>query len=217
MTAKKDRRKKREKISRRDRKLVQRIGKGDQSAYRELFDCYHKVLFKFCGRYKTLERENLADIVQQTFMKAFENIKSLKDGKLFGSWILMIARNEVISHMRKQKKESITIAKVVNDPTTLSQDDPYIREQIYRSLENAVKEVADPISKHIADLYYGTTRITTREISEKLGIPKGTVTTKLKRLRQLVHSKMIERLAEHDFPWYLPRDHFVESDDGGHK
>jgi RNA polymerase sigma-70 factor (ECF subfamily) len=188
---------------------------GDKSAFREIFDSYHALLFKFCARYRGLERVHVADIVQQTFMKAFQNINKLKDENLLGSWIFMIARNEVVSHIRKQKQERLSIGKIVNDPAINSQDDPYIREQIFQSLENAVEEVADPVSKDIADLYYGPVRITTQEIAEKLDIPKGTVTTKLRRLRLRLHRNMLQKLLEHGIPWCLSQDlNPTEPDEG---
>jgi RNA polymerase sigma factor (sigma-70 family) len=85
-----------------------------------MFNRYHPFLFKFCARYRTLEREHVADIVQQTFIKAFEKIGSLKDDRLFGSWFFMIARNEIVTYIRQEKKERLIIAKIVNDPTMLN-------------------------------------------------------------------------------------------------
>jgi RNA polymerase sigma-70 factor (ECF subfamily) len=180
------------------RGLVKRMLKGDQSAFREIFDIYQPLLFRYCARYKVLDRDQVADIVQMVFVKAFDNVDSLKNKRHFGAWIFMIARNEIVSFLRKASTERSVISRIVTDPVVIAREDPYVRERLFLALEKAMDEVADPISREIADLYYGPKRITTREIGKKLDIPKGTVTVKLQRLRQRVHRKLAKGLLKHE-------------------
>jgi RNA polymerase sigma-70 factor (ECF subfamily) len=214
MTADKDRLKDRVTKLERDRRLVKRMRNGDQSAFREIFDLYHAFLLRFLSRYRELERDDMADIMQQTFIKAFENLDSLKDTRYFGTWFFRIARNEVASLMRTKVTERKYVTKIKGDPITASKEDPFVREQVFNALEKALKEIADPISKKIVDFYYGSVQMTTKEISEKLGIPKGTVTSKLQRLRQRLHCRLAETLANHDLSWLASRYRPIEPDDG---
>jgi RNA polymerase sigma-70 factor (ECF subfamily) len=194
----------------RDRKLVLRVRQGDQKAFRELFDSYHPLLFRFCARYASLDRYQVADMVQQSFMKAYEHIDDLKDAGRFSSWLFMIARNLVISSLRQRKAERSALAQITEDPACMQDDvDPYFREQLHQAVERAVQAVADETTSRIASLYYGPERITTQEIADRLAIPKGTVTVKLQRLRKRVHRRLALELLDHQLPW----SPFRESDD----
>jgi RNA polymerase sigma-70 factor (ECF subfamily) len=200
-------------ILKRDRRLVLRMRKGEQSAFREIFDYYHPILLRFLNRYPSLTRDDMYDVMQQAFIKAFDSLNSLKDERHFGTWLLKIARNAVVSLIRKEVKEREDLISVMVDQTGRSKEDPFVREQIFKALEKALQDVADPLAKKIVDFYYGPVQMTTKQISEKLGIPKGTVTSKLQRLRQRLQSKLAELTLEYDLPWSPSQDHVVEPDE----
>jgi DNA-directed RNA polymerase specialized sigma24 family protein len=68
-------------------------------------------------------------------------------------------------------------------------------ETLFQALDLAVASEQDAATRDIVLAYYGHTRVTTQEISDRLGIPKGTVTVKLQRFRQRLHRKLLAQLA----------------------
>ncbi|MGB3608641.1 RNA polymerase sigma factor [Psychroserpens sp.] len=79
-----------------------------ESAFRELLSLY-KVRLYWHIRHIVKSHEDADDVLQNTFIKIYKNIKNFKgDSKLF-SWMYRIATNEAITHLNKNKKRvSIT-------------------------------------------------------------------------------------------------------------
>ncbi len=181
-----------------DRQAVERMKAGDQAAFRELFDRYHTSVFRLCARYGSFDRDQLTDLVQQVMVFAYQRIDQLRNPEQFSHWLFTLARNHVISVLRKRKTEQAAYDSYAEECEVPDCEDPYFREQILTVLEQIVPSEGDETTRAIVRLYYGGERVTTREISERLGVPKGTVTVKLQRFRHRVHARLVARLLEHE-------------------
>jgi RNA polymerase sigma-70 factor, ECF subfamily len=84
-----------------DAELVGRSCRGDKAAFSALYAKYRQRLFAFCYRL-TAHRETAEDVVQSTFLKAYQSIATLDDHRLFYYWVFSIARNEALGHIRRQ-------------------------------------------------------------------------------------------------------------------
>jgi len=80
--------------------LVQRVLAGDELAHAELIEATQSRLYKFCLLISH-NREIAEDLCQETFIKSFHNIKSLKNPETFVGWMYQIARNLFIDMKRK--------------------------------------------------------------------------------------------------------------------
>ncbi|MDI6860997.1 MAG: RNA polymerase sigma factor [Caldisericia bacterium] len=87
-----------------DKELVRRVKKGEISAFAELVEKYESDVFTYC-LYILKDREDAKDLTQETFLKAFLNIKSLRKEEDFKFWLLRIARNSCFKKLRKRKME----------------------------------------------------------------------------------------------------------------
>lgn len=185
-----------------DARAVAGIRAGDTAAFREIFDRYQQPVFRLCARYHQLDREQVADLVQRVFVRAFQKINELKKPGQFRYWLFSMAKNLAISELRKHKTETNALKSyLLHSPqsskyTELS--DPYYREQMLAAVEHIVAELSDQTTKEIVSMYYGPTRITTAAISDQLGVPKGTVTVKLQRFRQYALRCLTQKLLDHD-------------------
>jgi len=65
---------------------------GDRIAFGSLTDRYYKSIYRFVFRY-TGSHHDADEICQETFLRAFVNIRKLRDGDCFKAWIFMIATN----------------------------------------------------------------------------------------------------------------------------
>ena len=86
-----------------DKDLVQRVVRGEGEAFNLLVARWEKKLFNFAFRL-TGDQEDAFDVCQDSFVRAYEQIKQLKDASKFPHWLFKIARNYCISHYRSEKK-----------------------------------------------------------------------------------------------------------------
>lgn len=85
-----------------DKRLIELALEGSQSAYRMLYDRYVDELFRFVAQFKP-ERTEVADIVQQAFIKAFTKLDAFKAQSSFKTWLFSIAIREFQMDLRKWK------------------------------------------------------------------------------------------------------------------
>jgi len=92
-----------------DAELVGRSCKGDKAAFSALYEKYQRRVFAFCYRL-TANRETAEDVVQTTFLKAYQSLATLDDHRLFYYWVFSIARNEAFRHIHQRRKSGVTIS-----------------------------------------------------------------------------------------------------------
>jgi RNA polymerase sigma-70 factor (ECF subfamily) len=84
--------------------LVGSSQKGDRIAFGSLIDRYYKGIYRFVFEH-TGRHHDADEVCQETFLRAFENIKKLKDGSRFKGWIFMIASNLLRKRAKQTKRE----------------------------------------------------------------------------------------------------------------
>jgi RNA polymerase sigma-70 factor (ECF subfamily) len=77
---------------------------GDRIAFGSLTDRYYKSIYRFVFRY-TGSHHDADEVCQETFLRAFENIRKLRDGDCFKSWIFMIASNLLRKRVKMLARE----------------------------------------------------------------------------------------------------------------
>jgi RNA polymerase sigma-70 factor (ECF subfamily) len=86
-----------------DGALVERALAGDQSAFRELYDLYHKQIYRLAGS-MTGPVEDVHDIVQEAFVRAFRSLDKFKGQSSFYTWLYRIAINVTTDYRRRQAR-----------------------------------------------------------------------------------------------------------------
>lgn len=91
-----------------DIELVQQVKEGDQLAYSELVKRHQKVLFrvvlKFCRDMDLAE-----DVLQESFIKAYQKIHQFEGRSSFKSWLFRIAINTAKNKLRSLRSEQVSI------------------------------------------------------------------------------------------------------------
>src|ERR1700733_2556258 len=85
-----------------DNDLVLQYRSGNKKAFEALVERYFAHVFNFITRY-TSDQVAAEDIVQETFVKVWKNIKKFDETKNFKSWLFTIARNTSLDWLRKKK------------------------------------------------------------------------------------------------------------------
>ena len=86
-----------------DSSLIELAKSGDQSAFAELYSRYFDPVYDFVAR-MTRDRDEAADIAQDTFLKAMNALGGLQKGASFKSWIFTIARNTALNRIEKSSR-----------------------------------------------------------------------------------------------------------------
>jgi len=86
-----------------DEELASKIAEGARSLFEELISRYSRRLFYFL-RHRTESDQDIEDLVQETFLKAFKGIDRFDPERKFSTWLYTIANREAVSHHRANKK-----------------------------------------------------------------------------------------------------------------
>ncbi len=178
-----------------DRALAKMVTEGDSSAFDTLFarhsEAIHTMLYKFSGN-----EDDVNDLMQEAFMKAFLKI-GLYDPKYdFGAWIYTIARNTFVDFSRSRKSNALnpqTLSPEIDNTAQLSSPTPedYIinaqqRAQIERYISMLPENYRQLFELRFLDEY------SYEEIAEKLEMKLGTVKTRIFRVRNMMCNLITE-------------------------
>ena len=178
-----------------ENKLIELLKINSESAFVELYNKYSPVLFGICLRYAK-ERTEAEDILQESFIKIYENIESFKSEGSLEGWLKRIVVNVSINHYRKKIKEN-----------TVSTDDEITYEKIIP--ENVFSELT---SKELISLIqllpegyrmvfnlYAIEGFKHNEIAELLGYTESTSKTQLMKAKKILQQyvfKLYPKIAK---------------------
>ena len=88
--------------------LIARVRDGDKTAFRLIFERHHRLVLRFL--YGMVGEHGLAEeLTQETFMRAYRNIHSLRDEAMLSTWLCGIAKNTASNALRSRRREVHTI------------------------------------------------------------------------------------------------------------
>ncbi|MDZ7719456.1 MAG: sigma-70 family RNA polymerase sigma factor [Balneolaceae bacterium] len=182
-----------------DDKFVKRAIEGDQDAYKELMDKYQKPLY-FHVLKMVRNHEQVEDLVQEAFMKAFKNLNSYNTDYAFSTWLYRITTNHTIDYLRKKKLKTTSI----NDPVKTREgemeiqisddaetDRSIIRKERKEIIHNAINNLPEKYRRviemrHLQELSY-------QEIADQLDLPLGTVKAHIFRAREMLYRELKDK------------------------
>jgi RNA polymerase sigma-70 factor, ECF subfamily len=85
-------------------KLVRAAKAGDIGAFEQLVHRYDRNVFRI-AQHITQNREDAEDVVQDAFLKAYENLKNFQEQSKFYTWLVRIAVNEALMRLRRRRPE----------------------------------------------------------------------------------------------------------------
>ncbi len=183
-----------------DEKLVERCIQGDDAAWEQIVSSYAKRIYNLGYRY-TNRRDEAEDLTQDILVRVYQNLKSFRaDVGTFQNWILKVGRNLIIDHYRQTRRfqqaagteelETMNLKdeKVPNPERTVERDEAarFLREGL-EALSPELKEAI--ILRDIEGMAY-------LEIAELLGIPEGTVKSRINRGRLELAKLLSKRRAQ---------------------
>jgi len=165
-----------------DEDLVEKVRSIDQELYALIVDRYQNKLLRYAINL-IKDEHKAADVVQESFIKAFVNLQNFHTTKSFSSWIYRIVHNEAMNSVKKYRKEVPLLENVdfsSDEDIEKNLERKEMIEQVSQCLGKMTLLYAEPIELHyIEEKSY-------EEISDILRIPMGTVATRINRAKLLM-------------------------------
>lgn len=153
--------------------LIVSLREGDIKAFSELFDRYAKRLYHFAiGYLKSVEESE--EIVQEVFLKIWNNREEISLLKSFEAYLFTIAKNGILNTIRKSKSEQayLNYTKLHPGKNILLDE-----ELDFKELEIAYKQIIDKLSPKRKEIYILSRELllSNAEIAKKMNISVKTV------------------------------------------
>ena len=183
-----------------DFSLVQKAKSNDQVAYKSLVNKYQPRLNYHISKI-VRDDKVVEDLVQESLLKAFNNLESFDSSYAFSTWLYRIATNHSIDYLRKRKLKTLSIDEPyqtrdgemsIEIPDIGGEADVYILQkqrkiiivQAIESLPDKYKEIIT--LRHMEEKSY-------QEISEIMNLPLGTVKAHIFRAREMLYKFLKDR------------------------
>jgi len=171
-----------------DEEIALKAQSGDTESFGELVGRYEAKLLRYARKF-LLEPDDAQDLVQDIFIKAYENLRSFDATRRFSPWIYRIAHNEFVNELKKRqtRKTVFTIDFDTMFPNLQAPEraDTAALERDSREMMEKHLEKVDPKYREPLVLYY-IEGMDYREIAEILHIPVSTVGVRLSRARGIL-------------------------------
>ena len=180
--------------------IIEKVNKGVTSAFEILVQKYQARIYTLC-RYLLKNSQDADDAAQDTFVKAFQGLKSFEPTSSFYTWLYRIAVNTCLDYKRKSSLQSFYAPADIRERLDMvpskgpSPESAYAAKESIRALQAALNSVSEKLRivivlKEIEGLPY-------EEIAKILDVSVGTVKSRISRAREALR-KIMEKFTEQE-------------------
>ena len=177
---------------------------GDEQAFTKLRQKYQNAIYNLIAR-MIRDRQEVEDLTQEAFIKAFTSLASFNDEYAFSTWLYKIATNNCIDHIRRKKLQTFSIDKPLPSKdgeysfelpdTSFEPDRELIDSQRKAILKKAIESLPPKYRKvielrHVEEREY-------QDIAKILGLPLGTVKAHIFRARELLYKFLRDKMRNY--------------------
>jgi RNA polymerase sigma-70 factor (ECF subfamily) len=182
-----------------DQQLVKRCLQGDDYAWEAIVSSYAGRIFRLCYRY-TNRRDEAEDLTQEIFIRVYQNLRSFRsETGSFQNWVLRLSRNLIIDRYRQARRfqqfgGSLELEGMhLEDLSRPSPQRKMEQAEASRIIRTALLTLSPEnqeaiILRDLEGMGY-------QEMAEILGIPEGTVKSRISRGRMALAKQLSRQLA----------------------
>ena len=165
--------------------LVNDAQKGKAHAFKELYNRFSDLMFNISIR-MTGDKQETDDIIQESFINAFQNLHQLKDKKLFGAWLRKIVVNTCLRHL----KNKLDLDDLPHEYETEEENSDWISVYDHSAIHHAIKKL--PVGCRQVFLLYVTEDYPHKKIAALLGISESTSKSQYARAKKLLKEQLVK-------------------------
>jgi RNA polymerase sigma factor (sigma-70 family) len=171
---------------------VRKATQGNDEARGLLYEQFSQKMFSICVR-MTSNRPDAEDILQESFISAFNSLHQLREQHLFEPWLRKIVVNECIRHVKKvvrwQPVEEEHLYDASIEPENWLQGISF--EQIHQEIKGLPGGCREVFNLYVVENY------SHQQIAEALEITLSTSKSQYHRARQLLKERLLKQLVRH--------------------
>lgn len=169
-----------------EQELVIGCQKRNRLAQKQLYDVFGGKLFAICLRY-TKNRTDAEDVLQDAFIKIYENISTFRNDSPLEYWLRSVVVNTALNHLRQQKHLR-QFDDIETHENGLAGRELTLADFQWQQLLEFIKEL--PVGCQTIFNLYAIEGYQHNEIAQKLGISEGTSKSQYSRARMLLQEKL---------------------------
>jgi RNA polymerase sigma-70 factor (ECF subfamily) len=189
-----------------DAGLVRLAQGGDMRAFEALVVKYQRRIARHVARY-VRRASDVEDVVQEAFIRAYRGLASFRGESAFYSWLYRIATNSALGFLKRGASTPVLQEDLKDEredgpfePGVSDGEDPerlLLAKQISGAVDKALARLQPELSEAL--LLYEVEGKTYKEIAQMLGVPIGTVRTRIFRAREFI-AQRLEPVVGHQRP-----------------
>lgn len=173
-----------------DAELVRESLTGDSDAFAALVERHRRLIYALALQ-KVHDPADADDVAQETFIKAYRSLHTLRDPARFGSWLYGIALRGAMDWLRLRGK-SVSLANDLVPFAASIQDTEEVRELV-EAVMNAVGELSDA-HRLVITLRY-VHGLGAKEIAGQLGEARGAIRSRLFKAAQILRRRLANLIS----------------------
>jgi RNA polymerase sigma factor (sigma-70 family) len=170
-----------------DAAIVERCRRGEERAWGELVDRFSRYVYAICSQGFRLAPHDAEDVFQDVFAKAYEQLPKLRDASAIRPWLAQLTRRTCIDRLRSARDvptEELEPGGVDDLLETLDEA---------LAVRQALEALGDPC-RDILDRFFARDE-SYRTIGDELGLPAGTIASRISRCLEKERAAMEDRAA----------------------
>jgi len=171
--------------------LIIKLSKGNKAAFEELFNYYYPRLYNFSIKFLKLE-EGIDDILQEVFIRIWENRKNIYSSNTFNSYIFTITKNLLLNELRSRLNNNKIKDKIFK--LSVSKEYTIIQDIEYNDLTDKVDQIIETMPSKTKTVYELSRKkgLSNKEIAKKLEISPKTVEYHISQSIRFLKDKLKE-------------------------
>ena len=177
-------------------RFIERLRRQDPEAFRVLLEEYDRRVYGIAHR-MIPNHEDVEDVAQEAFVEIWRSLPRFRGDSQLGTWIYRVATNVCLEYRRRRRLEEVVAPEELTSLFDCNETSP--QETVER---NALREKVARCIRQLPDIYrqvivlHELQGLSYKEVAQKLGIPEGTVKSRLNasfvKLRDLLSSHLLE-------------------------
>lgn len=171
------------------RRLAAAVGRGDEAAFREFYECYQRRLFRFALVLARGDEALAHDTVQAAFVTAAKKLRGAESEEHLWNWLARVARQQLAKTWRQRQRDSAVVGMAEPPDYADVEPDLFLEECL-----NAALLAMDDDERELVEWFYFD-KLSHKEIAERLDATPKSVSSRLERARAKLRAAMARKLS----------------------